>query len=86
MLPWWRRPLGQGPIIWPPGVSWLAAWARGLGRLWATFHLRREREAIPSCWEIPFEAVMQVALIPVVYAMGTDSKPAARHPLDTMVH
>ena len=35
---------------------------------------------------IPFESVMQAALIPVAYSVGTDFRPAARHPLDTMVH
>jgi hypothetical protein len=30
--------------------------------------------------------VMQAALIPVAYTIGTDFKPAARSPLDTMVH
>jgi hypothetical protein len=29
---------------------------------------------------------MQAALIPVAYSVGTDFKPAARHPLDTMTH
>ena len=29
---------------------------------------------------------MQAALIPVAYTVGTDFKPAARHPLETMVH
>jgi hypothetical protein len=29
---------------------------------------------------------MQAALIPVAYSVGTDFRPAARHPLDTMVH
>jgi hypothetical protein len=26
------------------------------------------------------------ALIPVAYTVGTDFRPAARHPLDSMVH
>jgi hypothetical protein len=29
---------------------------------------------------------MQAALIPIAYTVGTDFRPAARHPLDTMVH
>jgi hypothetical protein len=76
---WGQSPRPPGASCWPPAPA-------GWETVWTTFHLRHEREAIPSCWEIPFEAVMQVALIPVAYAMGTDSKPAARHPLDTMVH
>ena len=63
----------------------LAARARGLGTVWTTFHLRHEREAA-ELLGIPFETVMQAALIPVAYTIGTDFKPAARHPLDTMVH
>jgi hypothetical protein len=30
--------------------------------------------------------VMQAALIPVAYTLGTDFKPAVRAPLDSMVH
>ena len=63
----------------------LAARARGLGGVWTTFHLRHEREAA-ELLGIPYERVMQAALIPVAYTVGTDFKPAARHPLDTMVH
>ncbi len=63
----------------------LAARARGLGTVWTTFHLWHEREAA-ELLGIPFEAVMQAALIPVAYTIGTDFKPAARRPLDTMVH
>jgi nitroreductase len=63
----------------------LAARARGLGTVWTTFHLRHEREAA-ELLGIPYESVMQAALIPVAYTLGTDFKPAARNPLDTMVH
>jgi nitroreductase len=63
----------------------LAARSRGLGTVWTTFHLRHEREAA-ELLGIPFDKVMQAALIPVAYTIGTDFKPAARHALDTMVH
>jgi len=63
----------------------LAARARGLGTVWTTFHLRREREAA-EILGIPFDRVMQAALIPVAYTIGGDFAPAARRPLDTMVH
>jgi nitroreductase len=63
----------------------LAARARGLGTVWTTFHLRHEREAA-EILGIPYERVMQAALIPVAHTIGTDFKPAARHQLDTMVH
>jgi nitroreductase len=63
----------------------LAARARGLGSVWTTFHLRHEREAA-ELLGIPYDRVMQVALIPVAYTMGTHFKPGPRRPLDTMVH
>ena len=74
-----------GSIIPAAWSFMLAARARGLGTVWTTFHLRHEREAA-ELLGIPFDAVMQAALIPVAYTVGTDFKPAARHPLETMVH
>ena len=63
----------------------LAARARGLGSVWTTFHLRHEREAA-ELLGIPYDRVMQAALIPVAYTVGTDFKPGPRRPLDTLVH
>ena len=63
----------------------LAARARGLGTAWTTFHLAHEREAA-DLLGIPYDRVMQIALIPVAYTLGTDFKPAPREPLETMVH
>jgi len=63
----------------------LAARERGLGTAWTTFHLRHEREAA-EILAIPYDAVMQTALIPVAYTIGTDFKPGARRARDTMVH
>ena len=63
----------------------LAARARGLGTAWTTFHLRHEREAA-ELLGIPYDKVMQAALIPVAYTIGTGFKPAVRKSLDTMVH
>jgi nitroreductase len=63
----------------------LAARARGLGSVWTTFHLRHEREAA-ELLGIPYDRVMQAALIPVAYTIGTDFKPGPRRPLDTVVH
>jgi nitroreductase len=74
-----------GSIIPAAWSFMLAARARGLGTVWTTFHLRQEREAA-ELLGIPFDEVMQAALIPVAYTVGTDFRPAARHPLDTMVH
>jgi nitroreductase len=74
-----------GSIIPAAWSFMLAARARGLGSVWTTFHLRHEREAAEIVG-IPFERVMQAALIPVAYSVGTDFRPAARHPLDSMAH
>ncbi|MBX5474818.1 MAG: nitroreductase family protein [Thermoleophilia bacterium] len=63
----------------------LAARARGLGTVWTTFHLVHEREAA-EILGIPYDEVMQVALIPVAYTIGTEFKPGRRKPLETMVH
>jgi nitroreductase len=63
----------------------LAARARGLGTVWTTFHLRHEREAA-ELLGIPFDEVMQAALIPVAYTVGSDFRATARAPLDTMAH
>ena len=74
-----------GSIIPAAWSFMLAARARGLGSAWTTFHLRHEREAA-EILGIPLDAVMQAALIPVAYTLGTDFKPAPRTPLDTIVH
>ncbi len=63
----------------------LAARARGLGTTWTTLHLMFEQEAA-QVLGIPYEKVMQAALIPVAYTIGTDFKPAPRIPLEPIVH
>lgn len=63
----------------------LAARDRGLGTSWTTVHLYFEQEAA-EILGIPYEQVMQVALVPVAYTLGTDFKPAPRMPLDDVVH
>ena len=35
---------------------------------------------------IDYDAIMQVALIPIAYTKGTDFKPARRRDLDKIVH
>jgi nitroreductase len=71
-----------GPAAWS---FMLACRSRGLGTVWTSFHLAFEREAA-EILNIPYEDVMQAALIPVAYTIGTDFKPAARQPLETMLH
>ena len=63
----------------------LAARSRGLGSVWTSFHLAHEQEAA-DLLGIPYDEVMQAALIPVAYTIGTDFKPATRAPLESMVH
>jgi nitroreductase len=83
------------PVAWQASIfgsivpaAWsfmLAARSRGLGTVWTTFHLMHEREAA-EILGIPYEQVMQVALIPVAYSVGTEFRPGRRKPLETMVH
>jgi nitroreductase len=63
----------------------LAARSRGLGTAWTSFHLAHEREAA-RILGIPYDEVMQAALIPVAYTNGGPFRPARRRGLDTMVH
>ena len=72
--------------IYPAAWSFqLAARSRGLGTVLTTFHLMHERE-VADLLGIPYDDVMQAALIPTAYTIGTDFKPGRRAPLETMVH
>jgi nitroreductase len=62
----------------------LAARARGLGTVWTTLHLNHEQE-VADILGLPGD-VWQAALIPTAYTVGTDFKPAARQPLDEVLH
>ncbi len=57
----------------------LALRSRGLGSVWTTLHLAKERE-VAELLGIP-DTVTQVALFPVAYTIGTDFKPANRPPV-----
>jgi len=63
----------------------LAARARGLGTTLTCFHLFFEEDAA-KLLGIPFETVMQTALIPVAYTTGVRFKPGPREALEKMVH
>jgi nitroreductase len=77
---------GKWASIIPAAWSFmLAARARGLGTAWTSFHLFHEREAA-ELLGIPYDDVMQAALIPVAYTIGTDFKPGRRRPLETIAH
>ena len=63
------------PAVWS---FMLALRSRGVGAAWTTLHIRYEREAA-ALLGIPSD-VMQVALLPVAYYVGTDFRPARRIP------
>jgi nitroreductase len=63
----------------------LAARSRGLGTALTGIHLIYEREAA-EILGIPYDRIMQTALIPVAYTIGTDFKIAKRKPLAEVVH
>ena len=83
--PGWQQASRWGSVIPAAWSFMLAARARGLGTAWTTFHLAFEREAA-ELLGIPYEDVMQAALIPVAHTLGTDFKPGPRRPLASMVH
>ncbi|RAO34241.1 hypothetical protein PSN13_03108 [Micromonospora saelicesensis] len=63
----------------------LAARERGLGTAWTTSHLSYERE-MAELLGIPYDTVVQVALTPVAYTLGTDFKPGPRADADAFAH
>ncbi|CAO5190572.1 Nitroreductase [Frankia sp. AiPs1] len=62
----------------------LALRARGLGSAWTTLHLSYADE-VAQLLGIP-PGVSQGVLLPVAYTLGTDFRPAAREPLETVLH
>ncbi len=67
----------------PAGWSFLLALrSRGLGSVWTTMHLAKE-QAVAEILGIP-ATVTQAALFPVAYTIGTDFRPAARPPAETI--
>jgi len=74
-----------GSIIPAAWSFMLAARARGLGTCWTTLHLMHER-ATADIIGIPYDAITQVALIPVAYTLGTEFKRGPRKATDDIVH
>ncbi|MFI5508306.1 nitroreductase family protein [Mycobacterium sp. NPDC051804] len=69
--------------ILPAGWSFLLALrSRGLGSVWTTLHLAKERE-VGEVLGIP-ETATQAALFPVAYTIGTDFRAATRPPAETI--
>lgn len=82
-----RAELGVAAAAWasiiPAGWSFLLALrSRGLGSVWTTMHLFKERE-VAELLGIP-PTVTQAALFPVAYTIGTDFRPAKRPPAETI--
>lgn len=73
-----------GSIIPAAWSFMLALRSRGLGSVWTTLHLFREREAA-ALLAIP-DDVTQVALLPVAYATGGGFKPATRPPVEGITY
>lgn len=69
------------PAVWS---FQLALRARGLGSCLTTLHLVHEAEAA-ELLGMP-DDVMQVALLPVAYTVGTDFRPAERPPASSITH
>jgi nitroreductase len=63
----------------------LAARLRGLGTAYTTLHITYERE-VAELLGIPHERMTQAALLPVAYYTGDEFQPAARIPLESIVH
>ena len=70
------------PAVWN---FMLAARLYGLGTTWTSFHLLFEKEA-SELLNIPYEKIMQVALLPIAYYKGTSFKAAPRDPIEKIIH
>ena len=73
-----------GSIIPAAWSFMLALRSRGLGSVWTTLHLSKEKEAA-ELLGIP-EDITQVALLPVAYTVGDDFKPARRPPVEGITY
>ncbi|MCM3882426.1 nitroreductase family protein [Frankia sp. R82] len=62
----------------------LALRARGLGSAWTTLHLAYADE-VAELLGIP-AGISQGVLLPVAHTIGTDFRPAAREPLESVLH
>ena len=69
------------PAVWS---FQLALRARGLGSTLTTLHLNEEAR-VAELLGVP-DGMMQVALLPVAYTLGTEFQPGPRVPLDTITH
>jgi nitroreductase len=73
-----------GSIVQAVWSFFLALRERGLGSVWTSISLYRERE-IAELLGIPFEKHTQVGLFPIAYTVGTDFKKAWRKPVSEVL-
>ena len=84
-----QLPAGNQAALWGSilPATWsfmLAARARGLGTAWTTLHLAHEAD-VAEILGLP-DGIRQAALVPTAFTVGTDFRPAARAPLDDVLH
>lgn len=70
------------PAVWS---FMLAARERGLGTAWTTCHLAYERDSA-ELLGLDFDHVVQTALTPVAFTLGTDFRPGARADHHEFIH
>lgn len=70
------------PAVWS---FMLAARLHGLGTVLTLGNMAVERE-VADLLGIPYDTVMQGAVIPVAHTIGTDFRPAPRIPVDEVLH
>jgi nitroreductase len=69
-----------GSIIQATWSFFLALRERGLGSVWMSAGIRRERE-VAELLGIPFDEYTQIGWFPIAYTIGTDFKKAWRKPV-----
>jgi nitroreductase len=84
-MPFMQQAATWGSILPATWSFMLAARSRGLGTAWTSLHLAYERDAA-AVLGIPYDQVMQVALIPVAHTIGTEFKPGPRGSRGDRVH
>jgi nitroreductase len=79
------RQAGKWGSLFPAVWSFmLAARLHGLGTVLTTGNMPVERE-VAALLGIPYDSVMQAAVIPVAHTIGTDFRPAHRVPVDEVL-
>ena len=69
-----------GSIIQATWSFFLALRERGIGSVWMSAGIRRERE-VAALLGIPFDEYTQIGWFPIAYTIGTDFKKAWRKPV-----